>query len=467
MPQLKWIPQIGGRTGPVYLAIADAIAGDIATGRLKAGMRLPTHRALAGALRVTIATITRAYAEAERRGLTEGTAGRGTFVRDRTHDSKPCLDDAPRAAGNIVDLSRSFPIDVPGVKAMIEQLLGEIGPARIAELVGPAPAFGLPAHREAGARWLSLRIGTADPARTAVLGGSQSAFLFAIAALALPGDTILAEALTHPNLRPVAKTLGVRLAGVEIDENGMIPEALAIACQRHRPKAVFVAPTFHSPTGSLMPYKRREMIVAVCRRFGVMIIEDDTNGLLDEQSVPLAALAPDNCIYISACAETTAGFVRLSYVHAPAAVMERSAGIASGPAALTSALSAELTTRLINSGGALRVAAWKRGVAEERRRLALDAFPTGDAVAHPGAPQLWLRLDRPWSGDGFSAAARQRGVCVAPASVFAIDPDAPKPDGVRIGLTAPEQGVDISEALSKLASLLRGEPGRAEATLAA
>lgn len=449
----KWIPRIDGRTGPVYHEIAQAIARDIASGRLRPGDRLPTHRALARALAVTVATITRAYAEAERRGLTVGTAGRGTFVRDRRHDPV-APDDAPQTAGDFVDLSRSFPIEAPALKAIFEQHLTEIGVARTADLLGQGPSLGLPAHREAAAQWVSLRIGSADPARTVIVGGAQNGIMFALAALALPGDTILAEALSHASLRPVATMLGVRVAGVAIDGEGIVPDALEAACRRYVPKAVFLAPTFHSPTGSLMSFARRETVVAICRRYGTMIIEDDTNGMLDEKSVPLTALAPESCIYLIACAETLAGSFRLGYVHAPAPVLERAAGIAIATIGTTAPLAAELATRMIHSGDALRAAIWKRGVAEERRRMALDLFPAERACSHPGAPQIWLRLDRPWSGDAYAAAARRRGIGVAPASVFAVDTQAPHPDGVRIGLTAPEENADVPLALSTLAGLL-------------
>jgi len=71
---------------PVYLARTDVLADAIAEGHLPQGARLPTHRALVERLGVTTATVTRAYIEAERRGLVRGEVGRGTFVRagDRT-----------------------------------------------------------------------------------------------------------------------------------------------------------------------------------------------------------------------------------------------------------------------------------------------------------------------------------------------------------------------------------------------
>jgi len=68
------------RGGPVYQRIADSIAESVADGRLSIGDRLPTHRALAQQLGVAIPTVSRAYKEAEQRGLISGTVGRGTFV---------------------------------------------------------------------------------------------------------------------------------------------------------------------------------------------------------------------------------------------------------------------------------------------------------------------------------------------------------------------------------------------------
>ena len=73
-----WMPRIEEGASPLYLAIADAVQKDLESGALLAGARLPTHRDLADHLSVTVGTVSRAYAEAERRGLTYGEVGRGT-----------------------------------------------------------------------------------------------------------------------------------------------------------------------------------------------------------------------------------------------------------------------------------------------------------------------------------------------------------------------------------------------------
>ena len=78
-----WLPRIAKRERVVYRAIADALERDIAAGALAPGARLPTHRELADALGVNVNTVTRAYGEAERRGLLSAVVGRGTFVSPR------------------------------------------------------------------------------------------------------------------------------------------------------------------------------------------------------------------------------------------------------------------------------------------------------------------------------------------------------------------------------------------------
>ena len=65
---------------PLYLAVLEVLERDIRFGVLSPGERLPTHRALAKQVGVTLSTASRVYAEAEKRGLVTAVVGRGTFV---------------------------------------------------------------------------------------------------------------------------------------------------------------------------------------------------------------------------------------------------------------------------------------------------------------------------------------------------------------------------------------------------
>src|ERR1041384_7525761 len=127
-----WIPDLSASIGPRYKAIAEALAIDVRNGKLKAGERLPTHRDLAYRLRITVGTVTRAYAEAERRGLIQGEVARGTYVRGRHpgHSSLP----EPRGGDGLIDLSMNYPVsnDADAVLATaLQTMAGRPGIGRV------------------------------------------------------------------------------------------------------------------------------------------------------------------------------------------------------------------------------------------------------------------------------------------------------------------------------------------------
>src|ERR1700738_3728946 len=89
---MDWLPTLSEWPGPVYMRIVDALAADIANGRLVRGQQLPTHRALARELDIDLKTVTRAYGEARRRGLLDARVGQGTFVSETTARAKIKID---------------------------------------------------------------------------------------------------------------------------------------------------------------------------------------------------------------------------------------------------------------------------------------------------------------------------------------------------------------------------------------
>ncbi|MBI3507165.1 MAG: PLP-dependent aminotransferase family protein [Proteobacteria bacterium] len=449
----KWLPSITMRTGTRYMAIADQLATDISSGRLKPGVRLPTHRELAMKLSVTIGTVTRAYAEAKRRGLVSGDVGRGTFVRERLTERFEMVETNSAIENTFIDLSRNLPAIGGPAREMFERHLADIGTTNVASLVADGPTVGKAYHREVGSAWIARRIGRADPAHVAIVAGAQNGLLLAIAALARSGDVVLTESLSFYGIKSAASLLGVRLIGVDIDDHGIVPEALEAACRQHAPKAIYLVPNFQMPTTSVMPFERRELVVAICRRYGVMIVEDDIYGFLDESTVPLTALAPEQCVYITSFSKTIGGGFRIGYMYAPEAIVERAAGAIRATTKATMPLAAELASRLIRSGDALRAAAWQRNTANRRRLMALEMLAGTDAVACPGATQIWLRLSGMWNGDNFAEAARKAGVGVTPASAFAID-RAKGPQGVRIALCTPETDAILARAIEAVAGVL-------------
>src|SRR5262245_537885 len=249
----------------MYLALADRIAADVATGRLTPGMRLPTHRALAHTLDVDLTTVTRGYTEARRRGLLVARVGRGTFVRDISGSRAQRVGD-PEA---LTDLSQNLPPqlepDLPATSltATLEELSKSLDAS---ELLRYHDNAGMHTHREAGASWVSQRIADADPGRVVVTNGAQHAIFVVLSLLASPGDVVMTEALTYPGFRSAAEHAHLQVRGLEMDDDGILVDAFRRAC-RAGARLLYVTPTVNNPTTISSSPRRRAALARIAREY--------------------------------------------------------------------------------------------------------------------------------------------------------------------------------------------------------
>ncbi|HYG85744.1 MAG TPA: PLP-dependent aminotransferase family protein [Azospirillum sp.] len=457
-----WIPNLAGREGPRYRAIADALAEDVASGHLPAGTRLPTHRDLAYRLGVTVGTVTRAYAEAERRGLIGGEVGRGTFVQGR----QPALTNNPLAwhrppESSAINMTAVTPFQT-GAEQAISQALMAIATSGMAEqLVTYAPHAGLASHRAAAAQWLARqhRV-TASPDSILVTTGVQNGMAVALASVARAGDVVLTERLTNYGMRALATTLQLHLEGVALDEHGLMPDALDAACRRLAPKVLYTVPTLQNPTASVMPRARREEIVAICRRHGVTIVEDDIFGFLIKDATPIQTIAPDITIYLSGVSKSVAAGLRVGYMVAPPALVGRLEATIRALHYSSPPLPSEVVTRWILDGHADRMAELQRVESAARQAIARAVLPASAVCGHPAGLHLWLVLPEPWRHDEFVTETRRRGVVVIGSDTFAVARTG-APHAVRIGLCMPHTREEVARGIGILADTLASPAGAA------
>ena len=466
-----WTPDLRPRRGPRYLAIADALADDAGAGRLPAGTRLPTHRDLAERLGVTVGTVTRGYAEAVRRGLVSGEVGRGTFVRAAAGLGLAAVAPAPAEPG-LIDLSANLPPEAPGERtgAALGRTLAALAQRKDLErLLGYPPEGGAPEHRAAGAAWVR-RCGLEVPAaRLLVSSGSQHGMTAVFAALLSPGDLVLTEALTYPGMKALASLLSLRLQGLTMDEDGLLPDALAAACRSGSPRALYCLPTLQNPTTAVMPEARRREIAAVAREHGLLVVEDDVHGHLPEKAPrPLSAHLPELAVYLNGTSKSLAPGLRVGFIAAPKGLVPRLGAAIRGTTWMAAPLMAEIAARWIQDGTAEAVLGRKRKEAAARQALAARVLAGARFDAHPAAYHVWLHLPEPWRADGFAAAARAQGVVVTPAAAFAATGGAsPRgggrrgaavPEAVRVCLGAARDRLELERGLNVLGGLVRAAP---------
>jgi DNA-binding transcriptional MocR family regulator len=449
-----WLPQLEGRPEPRYRAIADAIDEDVLAGRLRPGERLPTHRELAERLRVTVGTVSRAYAEAARRGLLSGEVGRGSFVRSWPEPPVP-IPDRP----GVVDLSRNHPPDSGNARRALHAVLsglttrGDLGP-----LLAYPPDGGHPAHRAAGAAWIARTGLDAPPERVVVCSGSQHGLTTVLATILEPGDLVLSESLTYPGLKAAASLLRLRLRGLPLDGEGLRPDAFEDACRRGDAKALHCVPTIQNPTTSVMSAARRREIAAIARAHGVAVIEDDTHALLPEPPLtPVSAHAPEISYYLVSTSKMLAPGLRIGYVLAPAGMVDRLAVAIRATAWATAPLMAEIATAWLGDGTADAILADRRREASARQELARRALGGVEHHAHPVGYHVWLPLPAPWRSESFTVEARRRGVAVTPAEAFLVGRDQ-APHAVRICLGAARSREELETGLKRVAETLAAPP---------
>ena len=313
-------------------ALAQAIADMIRTGALAPGERLPTHRELAGFLGVTVGTVSRAYARTAQLNLSQGIVGRGTFVVRPVQevdvyaqrplpracsDTSLCEQGKPFGPGKPLDMGFITPFEHLN-PSLLEGLSVLQGRGGLDELGGYQPPQGRAGHREAGALW-AARFGLpVSPDNVLVCAGAQHALLTVLASLFNPGDRIAAEQLSYPLLRHLAQRLRLQIVPIRMDKNGIIPSAFETACRTRAIRGVYLMPSCHNPTLSLIPEFRRREIVAICRRYDVCIIEDDVYALSLEQHLPpLSRLAPERSCFIASTSEALGAGLRIAYLCAP------------------------------------------------------------------------------------------------------------------------------------------------------
>ena len=456
-----WEPRLDHRTGPRYLAIADAIGEDMAAGRLTPGDRLPTHRDLAYRLNVTVGTVSRAYGEAERRGLAQGEVGRGTFVRapDRGAETFRLADKDTQ--GNAVDLRFSLPPVHEAAVPLSRTLMEIAGDLDVQGMLQYHDGAGLPRHRAAVAGWCARAGDNATPDNVTIAGGTHHAVSLVLTALAKPGSTVLTEALTFPMFKVLAQHMDIRLHGLPMDEHGVRPDALDQACRTLSPSLAYLIPTFQNPTMVVMPEERRRDIVAVARRHGLMIIEDDIAGRLQDSAPPtIASLAPECTFFIDSASKTMAPGLRVGYVIAPLGRSEMLRQVLRASTWMAPPLMGEILTRWIKDGTAERLTALQRAEATARKAILYDAIGGGFSRSSTGC-HVWLPLPEPWRAEDYTMRAERQGVRILAADTFLVG-HGPAPEAVRIGIGAARDRDTLRRVSAILGGLL-GEGAR-EAT---
>ncbi|NDV24164.1 PLP-dependent aminotransferase family protein [Desulfovibrio sp. JC022] len=444
----KWIPELEGSARPKFKQLADAIERDVYAGKLCPGDKLPTHRDLADDLKMNVSTVTRGYAEAEKRGFISGTVGRGTFIASDAITSSSMVTFEPHAPGMIeLGMVNTFYDLDPDIQDGMKRLTRRRNLNAFLRYTDPQ---GLPEHREVGAQWAKRYRLDASAGDVLVCSGAQHALTCCLSSLFRAGDRIATDALIYPGMKTLANMLGIRLVPVPMDDQGMIPEQLDRICRREKINGVSLMPGVQNPTSGCMSVERREQIAMICCNHDLTIIEDDAYALTVESDLPpVTSFAPERSVFIAGLSKSIAVGLRVAFMVAQGERFKALAHAILNSVWMTPPLNVELISQWIQDGTADITVKLKRQAARRRFDAVKDLLDGMGLGANPSGFFLWLSLPKPWKGYMVEQRAREAGLNIFGAEKFAVG-GGPVPANIRLSLSGPKDIAQLRKGLGIL-----------------
>ncbi len=452
----NWLPNKSALQKPAYKSLAEQIASAIQSGELEPGERLPPQRDLAYDLEVSLQTVSRAYEELRRRGVIQGEVGRGTFVRTRPRPDTMPFGYAP-APDSIVDMSIYKPVLESLHEDLIKNALRDLSNDLPTDtLFSFRPNQGIERHLSSSREWLKLCGLDVETSRILITNGVTQGTTTALLSISKPGGTIATEAVGHHSLAALCSSLGMKLIGIKMDEDGILPESFEQACRNGEISALYLIPNLSNPTAYLMPEERRVEIGHIARKYNVYIIENDVLGpLVTNKPRHFVEILPELSIYLTSFTKCIMPGLRTGYMIVPPGMLNVARSRMLATAWMATPLIAEIASRLVLDGTARKLILWQRKALQERHRMAEQVLGHRGIISHANALHVWLPLTGRWRPDPFATQAMKQGVAVAPSGPFIID-NQTDVRAVRISLGAAEKN-DLERGLHVIDQLLDRE----------
>ena len=307
----------------------------------------------------------------------------------------------------------------------------------------------------------------AHPDDIVVTTGSQMALDLVTRVFCDPGDVVLVEAPSYVGALGVFRAYECDVIHVTMDDEGLVPSALAEAvvsarAAGKRVKLIYTIPSFHNPAGVSQGPARRAEILAIAQREGIALLEDDPYGLLGFEGEPPRAIRADDAdgvIYLGSFSKTIASGLRVGWAVAPHGVREKLV-LASEAAVLCPSNYTQLTVSQY-----LATQPWReqiktfQEVYRERRDALLESMqammPEGTRWTIPaGGFYSWVTLPHGLDATAMLPRAVANLVAYVPGTGFYVDGQGRQ--NMRLSYCYPEPD-RIREGVRRLAAVIESE----------
>ncbi|MFF2016717.1 PLP-dependent aminotransferase family protein [Paenibacillus sp. NPDC058177] len=421
--------------------ICEKLGQRISSGLLLPGARLPSVRELALSLKVSQVTVSKAYAELEKKGRILCIQGKGCFVADMTHEGtgedsgwQGRYDDyLPRAQlwRNFNESEADYSFHLASLHRALLPLrsIGSIMAALVSEQPELMASYGNFQGdlelREVMRQHLQKRGMALASSGLMITSGSQQGIDLVARTFVGPGDVVYLEDPSYTGAIDVFAGRGAEMIFVPMDREGMRVDILTSLCDQRPPKLIYTNPTFQNPSGVTMSIQRRQRLLELARSYRCLIIEDDPfSDLYFRDPPPPSIKSMDrdgHVVYLKSFSKVLAPGCRIACVAAEGDILSRliaakSASDLGSPLLTQRAVLPFIADSYERYAAGLRIALRER--MESAGRLLRQYAPSGVGWTLPeGGLNVWLELPATLQIDKLHTLAEQESISFLPGDV--------------------------------------------------
>ncbi|UQZ75289.1 GntR family transcriptional regulator [Niallia circulans] len=436
---------------PKYQQIIDFIKEKISNGEWPIGSKIPSQRVLAKRFEVNRSTIITALEELMADGLIEAKIGLGTYVANNTwtllatnpppdwdehvksgllRPSQSTVQEINLAESNadLIQLSKGelskdlFPLET--MKSVLRRVSDQL------EAFGYEEPKGFLPLREALSDYLKTIGIQASPSSILIVSGALQALQLISVGLLHRGSSVLLEQPSYLYSLRVFQSAGMKLTGLPIDEDGLIPNSISITNKQRNRAILYSIPCFHNPTGILMPDKRRQELLSICKKEQLPMIEDDIYRELWLDEIPPSPIKANDkhghVLYLGSLSKSLSPGLRIGWIVGPEPVIERLSDIKMQTDYGSSSISQRVAAEWFKSGLYEQHLGLVREELKKRRTVMLETleYYLSDIASWytpKGGFFIWLKITSKISMKELYVKALDGGILLNPGSIYGQD----------------------------------------------
>lgn len=448
---LSWRPDKHQLKKPLAINLVKQMKHDIEKGLLLPGTKLPPQRELADYLDIGFSTVTRAYKISQEQGLTFGKIGQGTFIANNANTPITLTrNNASSIAelGFVASFESTSNLAWPTIQELAQQ-------SNLTQLLNYDSPTGMASQKAIANQYLQQIGMTVNQQNIFIASGGENALTITLASLFHSGSCIAVDQFTFANFIEMARLFGIKLIPIKSDNQGMLPNELALACQRQKIDGIYLMPDCNNPTTIMITNQRRRELAKMIKDYQLILLEDDYLSFLNlyrvKPMLKMSTLLPQQSVYISSMSKPLISGLRVSFVCVADQYRQKFEQTMLTLNVKTSALDAEIICQLLENGTAVQIMRKKLKLLQQNNTVFDQVFATTSPV-----PTFFrvLPLQTTLPGEKIENYLLANNIRVFHSDRFLIGHDFGH-KFLRVSLSAIDHPHELANTLNKLKSLLQ------------